>query len=95
MWLGHGYALYEPDQPQDHGGVQVGDVGFISRGRFHSLFNIMHKDSPLNDPLPENFEELNVGRKLRQDSEHYLPPDIYCSERLEAWTVGAGGSAGE
>ena len=55
-----GYALWEPD-PGDSPPVEVGDVGFIRRGKFHRLFNA---HLPANHPshqrlgVPENYEPL-------------------------------------
>ncbi|KAF8262518.1 hypothetical protein EI94DRAFT_1688024 [Lactarius quietus] len=49
----HGYALWEPSPLEDLYRVAgVGDVGYISEGRFHRLFNIL---LPADDPTHENF----------------------------------------
>ena len=95
--LGQGYAVHRPDQPKTNGGVQVGDVGFISEGQFHPFFNVMNQDSPINDSLPENLnlEFLSINPKLRQQEDYLMPPNIYTSEKLEVSSVEGGGGVGE
>jgi hypothetical protein len=55
--LGHGYALWCPE-PCYYDEVRVGDVGYLSKGRFHRLFNCtLSADHPLNATfgVPEDF----------------------------------------
>ena len=58
----HGYALWEPS-PGDHV-TSVGDVGYISRGRFHRLFSILLlADDPSHENFgaPDNHTPFNPG----------------------------------
>ncbi|KAF8264370.1 hypothetical protein EI94DRAFT_1703308 [Lactarius quietus] len=47
-----GYALWEPSPGDLYDVASVGDVGYISQGRFNRLFNIL---LPADDPSHENF----------------------------------------
>jgi hypothetical protein len=56
----YGYALWEPRPTNPNRPVQVGDVGFILKGRFHRLFSAL---LPADDPshelgVPEHYEPL-------------------------------------
>jgi hypothetical protein len=46
----YGHALWEPSPRYPNKPVQVGDVGFIRKGKFHRLFNVL---LPENDPSHE------------------------------------------
>lgn len=48
----HGHALWEPSPGDLYHVTGVGDVGYISRGRFHRLFNIL---LPADDPSHASF----------------------------------------
>jgi hypothetical protein len=57
-----GYALWDPD-PGENPRVEVGDVGFTRRGRFHRLFNaLLPEDHPTHARygVPEHYEQLQV-----------------------------------
>jgi hypothetical protein len=59
-----GQALWDPD-PGDYPPVEVGDVGFTRRGKFHRLFNtLLREDHPshqsLGYGLPEYYEQLKI-----------------------------------
>ncbi|KAF8262522.1 hypothetical protein EI94DRAFT_1704705 [Lactarius quietus] len=49
---GYGHALWEPSPGGLYHVGGVGDVGYVSQGRFHRLFNIL---LPANDPSHANF----------------------------------------
>ena len=56
----YGHALWEPGPRNPDRPVQVGDVGFVRRGRFYCLFNAL---LPEDDPshvlgVPEYHEPL-------------------------------------
>jgi hypothetical protein len=71
----HGYALWEPS-PQAGGryhAVQVGDVGFIHRGSFHRLFNVL---------LPEDHESHRGSVPP-----HYKPLEIRMSPPTQTGTL--------
>jgi hypothetical protein len=57
--LCHGLALWEPDPADVYDQVGVGDVGYVRRGIFHRMFNVLLEwDHPSNrthcepDPYP-------------------------------------------
>ena len=56
----YGHALWEPSPRRPDRPVQVGDVGFIRRGKFHRFFNAMlPADDPSHDlGLPEHYEPI-------------------------------------
>ncbi len=76
----YGHALWEPSPRNPNKPVQVGDVGFIRRGKFHRLFNAL---LPADDPshecgVPEYHEPLvpNLPDHLDRGS---LARNHYCS----------------
>ncbi|KAH9954227.1 hypothetical protein BC827DRAFT_1098671, partial [Russula dissimulans] len=40
-YTSYGYALWSPSPQGRYSAVQVGDIGFIYKGYFHRLFNIL------------------------------------------------------
>lgn len=66
-----GYPLWDPE-PEEQGTVCIGDVGYISEGRFRRLFNATR---PANDPLntlfgvPDGYEPLQIKEQLFEDKE--------------------------
>ena len=79
----YGHALWEPSPRDPDKPVQVGDVGFIRKGKFHRLFNAL---LPANDPshgrgVPEYHEPLipNLSDHLdggSLDRNHYCSPGV-------------------
>jgi hypothetical protein len=59
---GFGYALWEPDPGDQNPPVEVGDVGFIRKGRFHRLFNAL---LPANHESHERFGVPEAHKPLR------------------------------
>jgi hypothetical protein len=50
--LCHGHALWEPDPAGVYEQVEIGDVGYVGKGIFHRIFNVLHEwDDPLHRPL--------------------------------------------
>jgi len=81
----HGHALWDPNPTRQDRPVQVGDVGFIRRGKFHRLFNAL---LPAGDPshdlgVPEHHKPLvsNYSGPLDPGS---LSRGHYCSGRINA-----------
>jgi hypothetical protein len=82
-----GHALWEPNPRNPDRPVQVGDVGFIRRGKFHRLFNAL---LPADDPtqelgVPEYHEPL-IPSLLDHIDKGSLDSNNYCSAgvRVEA-----------
>lgn len=76
-----GYALWGPSPEAGYGPVRIGDVGFVSNGKFCRLFNALlpaddksHKEIP----LPDNHEplDLNFPDHISTDP---LRPGNHCS----------------
>ncbi|KZT65360.1 hypothetical protein DAEQUDRAFT_530972 [Daedalea quercina L-15889] len=62
----YGYPLWDPGYEQKAGEVEIGDVGFIEKGRFVRLFNVMQRpDDELNAlrGVPEGFRQLTIDEK--------------------------------
>lgn len=81
-----GPALWDPEPTNPGTPVQIGDVGFIRRGKFLRLFNAM---KPADDPsqefgVPEYHEPLSP--KVLKYVEKTRDPVNYCSAgvRVEA-----------
>jgi hypothetical protein len=76
----YGHALWAPSPRDPDRPVQVGDVGFIRRGKFHRLFNAL---LPADDPshklgVPEYHEPLVPTRSDHLDLDS-LDANHYCS----------------
>ena len=69
----HGHALWEPSPWKPDRPVEVGDVGFIRNGRFHSLFNALRPAEGQSN-VPEYFEQL-----LPKFSDH-ISRSVLCSK---------------
>jgi hypothetical protein len=76
----YGLALWEPNPRRADRPVQVGDVGFVRRGKFHRLFNaLLPADDPSHDlAVPEYYEQL-VPNLSDHIDKGLLSPNHYCS----------------
>ena len=76
----HGHALWEPNPRKPDRPVQVGDVGFIRRGKFYRLFNaLLPADDPSHEHgVPEYFEPLVPAWSDHLDT-GFLVPSNHCS----------------
>jgi hypothetical protein len=76
----YGHALWEPSPRRPDRPVQVGDVGFIRRGKFHRLFNAMlPADHPSHERgVPEYHEPLEPTLFDHLDTS-FLSSNDYCS----------------
>ena len=80
----YGHALWEPNPRKPDRPVQVGDVGFIRRGRFYPFFNAL---LPADDPshefgVPEYHEPLVPTPPEHLDTSS-LGRNHYCSAGVE------------
>ena len=80
--LHHGYALWEPEPVKglyDKDKVSIGDVGYVDRGFFYSMFNVT---LPWDDPLNNRFGE--------DEPEHYKPMDqnLFANIQTTSFTKG-------
>ena len=69
----HGYALWEPSPGDPSQVVGIGDVGYISEGRFHRLFNIM---LPADDPSHENFGVPDYHEQFKPKVSKHVTPGL-------------------
>ena len=81
----YGHALWEPSPRTPDRPVQVGDVGFIRRGRFYSFFNAL---LPADDPshefgVPEYHEPLVPTLSNHLDDRSILSRNHYCSAGVD------------
>ena len=79
----YGHALWEPSPRLSDRPVQVGDVGFIRRGKFHRLFNAL---LPADDPsqergVPEYHEPLVPTSPDHLDT-GFLGQNDFCSSGI-------------
>lgn len=77
----HGHALWDPSPQTPDKPVEVGDVGFVRRGKFHCLFNALRPKSEQAD-VPEGYEQLvprssNHLTKSSLNSGHYCSSGVY------------------
>jgi hypothetical protein len=82
--LYHGHALWEPDPARLYDRVRVGDVGYVKRGHFFRMFNVL---LPADDTaqvygVPEGFVQLNMG-PFHNVCTLNLPQGDYCSNTVK------------
>jgi hypothetical protein len=79
----HGHALWDPSREGLYSAVQVGDVGFIRRGKFIRLFNILlPRDHPSHENfgVPEYYEPLKLKMSKHSIYRGKLSPQNFCSK---------------
>ena len=81
--LYHGHALWEPDPARLYDRVRVGDVGYVKRGHFFRMFNILLQadDAAQIYGVPEGFVQLNMGPSGNVCTLN-LPQGDYCSNTV-------------
>ncbi|TCD71691.1 hypothetical protein EIP91_005457 [Steccherinum ochraceum] len=91
-YLKHGYALYEPHCEPDTSsgwgrvGIVIGDIGFISGGKFTRMHNAIR----FQDYTDRVFPQPQSWRMSEQDgledvtTDEYLPGQTFCSEGVAA-----------
>jgi len=76
----YGHALWEPSPREPDRPVQIGDVGFVRRGKFYRLFNaLLSGDDPSHVlGVPANHEPL-VPKLLNHLDTRSLGRNNFCS----------------
>jgi hypothetical protein len=74
-----GHALWDPSPPEPNRPVRVGDVGFIRKGKFHRLFNVLQSQAEQSS-VPTDHEQLvpQVGSS-NHITQETLSCGNYCS----------------
>jgi hypothetical protein len=88
----YGYALWEPSPGEHYPTVQVGDVGFIRRGKFHRLFNaLLPAEHPSHQRfgVPDHHEPLEVKISQHIDA-GMLNPNNFLSADVKGGSAGGG-----
>jgi hypothetical protein len=81
--MGYGLPLFDPDPGKDHVKVQVGDVGYVTSGKFHRIFNLLHdgKDQFGAYGVPFGYNSLpEIFR--RTHSRNGVPAGLMCSSTV-------------
>ncbi|TFK84726.1 hypothetical protein K466DRAFT_496053 [Polyporus arcularius HHB13444] len=83
--LGFGQPLWIPEPSPESGEVQLGDVGYLSQGKFCFLFNCMRSaDDPVNRKgVPASFEVFippdgPVEESAKTIRNHIMDPILLC-----------------
>lgn len=85
-----GHALWEPGPGELYGPVAIGDVGFITLGKFHRIFNVLlPEDHPThaNFRTPEYYEPLQLSMEKHIDT-GTLSPNDFCSAEVKVVSGG-------
>ncbi|KAI0266123.1 hypothetical protein BC834DRAFT_143561 [Gloeopeniophorella convolvens] len=94
--LSHGLALWEPDPGGIYDHVTIGDLGYVDKGHFMLMFNILLRgDHPRQTfGVPESFEPLNMGH-FPNECSLVLSKGSYCSQTVSErkLEIGAQGPA--
>jgi hypothetical protein len=74
----YGHALWEPSPGEHYTAVEIGDVGFIRKGSFHRMFNILLSgDDPSHrDGVPQCHEPLVLGTRSPVATSTLQPNDL-------------------
>ncbi|TFK90269.1 hypothetical protein K466DRAFT_597110 [Polyporus arcularius HHB13444] len=69
--MGYGHPMWHPDAVKKCGEVQLGDIGYLDRGRFHLLFNCTRpRDDESHtaryERLPDHFEPFRYDQESVQ-----------------------------
>jgi hypothetical protein len=79
--LSHGIALWNPNPPKRiYNIVSIGDVGYLHRGAFIRMFNVMLPwDDPSNKTLGDSkpYESLDCGPFFNTLKSHFNRVDRY------------------
>jgi len=86
----YGHALWEPSPGELYGPVAIGDVGYIRRGKFHRIFNVLlPKDHRTHENFgtPEDHEPLQLMMEDHIDT-GILSPHDFCSAEVRVVSGG-------
>ncbi|KAH9839021.1 uncharacterized protein C8Q71DRAFT_747171 [Rhodofomes roseus] len=89
--MGYGFPLWDPE-PERHGEVHIGDVGFLVKGRFHRLFNpTLPAEHEVNQVwgVPDVFEELRIPSSLYSYKTTAISADTVCSKSFVKLDINA------
>jgi hypothetical protein len=78
--LYHGHALWEPDPADLYANVSIGDVGYIRKGCFYRMFNVLlNWNDPSNCVLcePEAYPRLDLGPFANTRESQFSRGDYY------------------
>jgi hypothetical protein len=78
----YGHALWEPNPGNLYPAVEVGDVGYIKKGKFRRLFNVLlpaNHPSHRNFGVPEYHEPLTLNVENHIDIGTLSPHNFYSS----------------
>lgn len=88
----YGHALWEPNPGGLYHAIEVGDVGYILRGKFLRLFNVLlPADHPSHQRsgVPESHAPLNPSIADHIDSSTHSPENFCSTGVMESATGGA------
>ena len=97
MSLGYGHPLWGPEPCSEFGEVRLGDVGWLSEGRFHLLFSSMHgPDDPVNSKrgVPREFQVFVPPKNMVYHQESEITQSQLHSRSIQLTRLSGGLSAG-
>jgi len=89
-----GHALWDPSPPEPNRPVKVGDVGFIRKGTFHRLFNVLHPKAEQSESnVPTDHKQLVPGSSnhITQDTlscGNYSSVGVGVQNKLDTYSSG-------
>ncbi len=94
--LGYGHPLWIPEPSREVGEVRIGDIGYLSDGRFCFLFNCIY---PTDDPIntrgtPVDFQPLEVPSGSIRETPDEITQPLLQSEGIHSVTLEGQGSVG-
>ena len=77
----YGHALWEPSPGSLFPPVEIGDVGFIRRGKFHRLFNAL---LPADHPSHQNFGVPEHHKPLQLNIPQHIDTGTLCPNNFRS-----------
>lgn len=71
-FLRYGEPMWRPEAKPTE--VAIGDVGYVSDGRFFRLFNAVTGATNKRGQLPANFVKLEYAEAIEERDEEYMKP---------------------
>ncbi|KAH9025333.1 hypothetical protein EDB84DRAFT_1504839 [Lactarius hengduanensis] len=92
----YGHALWDPNPGNLYPAVEVGDVGYIRKGKFHRLFNVLlPADHPSHHDfgVPEYHEQLTLNIENHidigsLDSHNFYSTGVTLGPESDPWADG-------
>lgn len=97
--MGYGHPMWHPDPVKTCGEIQLGDIGYLDRGRFFLLFNCTRpgdddSHKARGERLPDNFEPFLYNKASVQGPVSSITDSMLSSRSSHETKISGGVGAG-